>query len=127
MKKAGKIILFGVLSWLVPFVVSFFMYSKDGRPLVDIFLFQSIMVVIGSLTATTLLVFYFKKIKEGFMRQGVILGLSWLAINWILDLVILIPMSKMSLSSYFMQIGLGYLVIPIACIGFGVVLENSKK
>jgi uncharacterized membrane protein YpjA len=46
------------------------------------------------------------------------LGLLWLVVNLVLDFVILLPMSHMSLSDYIAQIGLRYLMIPIFSTGF---------
>lgn len=126
MKKILKIILFGFLSWLIPFVASFPFYTREGKLTINIFLFKSIMIVIGSISMMFLLIFYFKKIKTYYFREGVIVGSLWFGINILLDLVILIPMSGMSIPGYFMQIGLRYLVIPAMCITVGTVLTNKK-
>ena len=44
----------------------------------------------------------------------------------IILLIILIPMSKMSIKDYVVQIGLRYLMIPAISIGMGCVMRNSK-
>jgi len=125
MHKYLKIGLFGFLTWLIPFVVAFFFYSKDGQPLIDIFLFKSIMIVVSAIVGVSLLVLYFKKIKRNYVKEGVIVGLAWLAINLILDFVVLIPMSGMPLQTYFGQIGLRYLIIPVISTGMGYVAEHK--
>jgi uncharacterized membrane protein YpjA len=127
MKSLPKALLYGFFTWLVPFVAGMFFYSKDGSLLIDIFLFKSIMVVIGALTGAAFLVLYFKKVKRNFLREGVSIGLIWLAINWILDLVVLLPLAKMSIAAYFAQIGLRYLAIPVFSIAIGMVLEETRK
>lgn len=124
MNKTLKIALFGFLTWLIPFVVSFFFYSKEGQPLIDIFLFKSIMIVVGSLTAASLLVLYFRGLKKDYLKEGVIVGLAWFAINIIMDLAVLVPMSGMSIGSYFAQIGLRYIIIPIMSTAMGYVADN---
>ena len=85
------------------------------------------MIVIGALTAVYLLVRIFKDIRQDHVRQGVNVGLIWLAVNWMLDFGILIPMSGMSFENYFMEIGLRYLVIPIVAIGMGMALEQKNQ
>lgn len=50
MKKYLIIALYGFLTWLVPFVVSFFFYTQDGVLIIEEALFKSIMVVTGALT-----------------------------------------------------------------------------
>ena len=126
MNKHVRNILYGILAWLIPFVASFFFYSKEGGLTIDIFLFKSIMIVVGSISAAFLLISYFKNIKNGYLREGIIVGSTWFAINILLDLLVLIPMSGMSVADYFTQIGLRYLVIPAMCIAVGASLANKK-
>jgi hypothetical protein len=125
LNKKLKIVLFGIITWLVPFVVSFFFYSKDGQPLIDIFLFKSIMIVVGSITGATFLVLYFRELKKDYLKEGITVGLAWFAINILLDLVVLVPMSGMSIGDYLTQIGLRYLVIPTMSIAMGYVADRA--
>jgi len=125
--KYLKNILYGFLAWLIPFVASFFFYSKEGGLSIDIFLFKSIMIVIGSISAAFLLVSYFKKINTNYLREGITVGIVWFIINILLDLLILIPMSGMSIADYFTQIGVRYLVIPAMAITIGKALEDKAQ
>jgi hypothetical protein len=117
---------YGFLSWLIPFLTSFLFYTREGELTIDIFLFKSIMIVVGSVTAAFLLISYFRNIGADYLKEGVILGLTWFGINILLDLLVLIPMSEMSLEEYFAQIGLRYVVIPVMCITVGAALKNKK-
>ena len=126
MKKFLKNVLFGFLAWLIPFISAFFFYTREGKLTIDQLLFKSIMVVVGSVSAAILLVFYFKKIERSYLKEGIITGIIWFAVNILLDVLILIPMSGMSLGSYFTQIGLGYLAIPAMTIAVGAALANKK-
>lgn len=126
MKKYLKNVLYGFLAWLIPFVASFFFYSKEGLT-IDIFLFKSIMIVVGSISAAILLVLYFKKISTAYLKEGIIVGIVWFGINILLDLLILIPMSGMSIADYFTQIGIRYLVMPAMSITVGKSLENLSN
>jgi len=126
MKKYSKNAFYGFLAWLIPFVASIFFYTREGKLTIDIFLFKSIMIVIGSFSAAFLLVSYFKKINTSYFKEGIIVGLIWFGINILLDLLVLIPMSGMSIADYFTQIGLRYLVIPAMSITVGASLANRK-
>ena len=126
MNKYLRIILFGLLTWLIPFVSAFFFYTREGRLSIDIFLFKSIMIVVGSISGAILLVSYFRKINSSYFKEGVTVGFIWLGINILLDLLVLIPMSGMPIADYFTQIGLRYLVIPAMSIAMGTVLSNKK-
>ncbi|MCG2713132.1 MAG: hypothetical protein L6416_12530, partial [Candidatus Omnitrophica bacterium] len=59
--------------------------------------------------------------------EGLIIGLIWLAINLILDFIILIPMAKMNIGTYFAQVGLRYLTIPIFSITVGYLMDFQKN
>lgn len=126
MDKTIRNILYGFLAWLIPFVTAFFFYSKDGGLVIDIFLFKSIMIVVGAISGAFLLISYFKKISNSYLREGIIVGLTWFSINILLDLLVLIPMSGMSVADYFTQIGLRYLVMPVMSIMVGAALANKK-
>ncbi len=124
--KYGKNILYGFLAWLIPFVISVFFYSKEGKLSIDLLLFKSIMIAVGSISAAFLLVSYFKIINTEYFKEGIIVGATWFGINILLDLLILLPMSGMSFADYVAQIGLRYLAIPAMCIAVGTALENKK-
>ena len=126
MDKNIRNILYGFLAWLIPFVTAFFFYSKDGGLVIDIFLFKSIMIVVGAISGAFLLISYFKKISNSYLREGIIVGLTWFSINILLDLLVLIPMSGMSVADYFTHIGLRYRVMPVMSITVGAALANKK-
>lgn len=124
MNKFLKIIVYGVLVWLIPFVVSFFIYplKTSGNPL-----FESIMPLILAIIVVLMANLYLKNIQTGFLREGVIIGVSWFIINIAIDLILFLPTSpmQMSLNNYMMDIGITYLLIPVITVGFGFLL-NSK-
>ena len=127
MKAYARIVLFGILTWLIPFLAAFFFYNSKGELTVDIFLFKSIMIIVGSTTAAILLIRYFKQVSSNFQREGIRLGLFWFILNVLLDMIILIPMSEMSLPEYFAQIGIRYIVIPVMTIMVGTALANKEN
>lgn len=101
-------------------------YTAEGKLTIDIFLFKSVMIVVGSISAAVLVISYFKKIAAEYLKEGIILGFSWFSINIVLDLIVLVQIWGMSFGDYFEQIGLRYLVIPVMCIMLGKVLEDKK-
>ncbi len=126
MNKYVKNVLYGFLAWLIPFVASLFFYSGEGKLSIDIFLFKSIMIVVGSFSASILLISYFRNINVDYLKEGIIVGLLWFGINILMDLLILIPISGMSIEDYFKQIGLMDLAIPAMSIAVGTALENKN-
>lgn len=126
MNKNVRNVLYGFLAWLVPFVSSFFFFSVEGGLTIDVFLFKSIMIVVGSITAAILLVSYFKNVTTAYIKEGILVGLTWFGINILLDIMVLVPMSGMLISDYFAQIGIRYLAMPVMSIAVGVALQNKK-
>ncbi|RZN43450.1 MAG: hypothetical protein EFT35_01280 [Methanophagales archaeon ANME-1-THS] len=118
-----KMVVFGFLTWFIPFGLAFLFYTPEGELAIDIFLFKTIMMLVGAVTGATLLVLYFKGIERNYLYKGVKVGLVWFALNISMDLVVLVPMSGMSIGSYFAEIGLRYLIIPTMSIAIGYVAE----
>ena len=126
MKKYVKwIIGFGILIWLIPFLVSFVVFPlKDSnRPL-----FESIMPVVLTITVVTFSILFFKRVDKEFMKEGFIVGIVWFTISIVIDLFMFIPESSMhmSLVDYIMDIGLTYLIILVIPVGFGYILEKKN-
>ncbi len=118
--------LLGFVSWLVPFVVSFLFVDRTGQFVIPQPLFKSLMVVIFGGLGTGLLVIAFRRVPPT-PRAGLALGCYWLAINLVLDIVVLVPLVKMPAAMYFYDIGLRYLLIPVISIALGVVGERARQ
>lgn len=126
-KLIFKIILLGFMSWLIPFAASFLFYKPGGELMVPYATFKSAILIIGTMSGCYLLFRYFKHVDHDFIMNGIVVGLSWFAINILFDVIILIPMMKTSFTSYFMSIGLGYLAIPVISIAMGSLLNRNLK
>ncbi len=125
-KLVFKNIKLGFLSWLLPFALSFVFYKPSGELTVSYDLFKSLMIVFGSITGCFLLFRYFKFVAKDFIKQGVLVGISWFLINIVLDTLILLPMMGESFSNYFISIGLRYTVIPAISITMGYLLNRQS-
>jgi hypothetical protein len=112
--------LLGLISWLIPFLVSFLFFDRTGQLLIPQPLFKSLMVVIFGGLGMALLIAAFRTITPS-VTSGLALGCYWLTINLLLDLLVLIPFTKMPVTLYFQDIGLRYLLIPIMGAGMGIV------
>jgi len=84
-------------------------------------------MVVSAVFGAYLLIVYFKQLKDNFLKEGLVVGLSWLVINWLLDIIILLPLAEMSFEDWFTQIGLRYLVIPTFSISFGYIADIQFK
>ena len=125
MKSIKKTLLYGFLIWLIPFVVAFLIFPirESNRAL-----FESIMPVVITISVAFFAYQYFKKLDNNFVKEGVMLGLIWLAISFVIDLVMFMqgPM-KMTFTVYIVDIGLTYLIIPAITIGFGYLSKSKAE
>jgi hypothetical protein len=121
-----KVAAYGLLSWLVPFIASFLFFGKSGQPMLPISLIKSIMILIGASLGGVLLFRLFKEFPPS-LRSGIAIGSLWFFMNILLDLSILVPMTKMNFGKYFLEIGLRYLLIPIMAGAMGAVGSQQRQ
>jgi uncharacterized protein YacL len=118
-------ILFGILIWLIPFVFSVLIFSlrSTSRPL-----FESIMPVVLTLTVVFFSVRYFGKINREFIKEGIFVGIIWLIISLVIDLMLFMPESpmQMTLTDYIMDIGIIYLIILMIPAGSGYLMKKTR-
>ncbi len=120
-----KALLFGLLIWLVPFVVAvvIFPLRESARPL-----FESIMPVTVTAICVVCAVLYLQQCQGGYVRAGVRAGLLWFAMSILIDAPLMLfagPM-KMTIGEYFADIGLTYLIIPLITVGISVALARNE-
>ena len=122
MDRCLKILLFGILSWLIPFLVSIPLYP-EGQSILDVQVAKSILIVIGGLVGVILALRYFRDVKGDFAREGLVLGIAWFVINSVLDILVLVSLFGMDLLTWAGQIGIRYLLIPVITTGMGMAME----
>jgi hypothetical protein len=105
-----RAVLLGLLSWLIPFLVSMPLFPlKQANPP----LFEAAMTVVLLLTAGLLLRVYFggRTVSTG---EAVLVGALWLVVNLVFDYPMFSygPM-KMAAAKYYSEIGVDYLIYPV--------------
>ena len=125
MRSVKLAIIYGLLVWVIPFVVAIaiFQLRESNRPL-----FESIMPVAVASAVVLFSILYFRKLDKDFINEGIKLGVLWLVISVVIDLLMFSsgPM-KMSLALYTSDIGVTYLMMPIITGGTGYLLQAKKK
>ncbi len=126
MTSVRKAILFGFFIWLVPFVVALVIFPlrESSRSL-----FESIMPVVVATVTVTLAVRYFRQVTHDYVREGVLIGVLWLAICVLIDapLMLLSGPMQMTLGEYMGDIGLTYVIIPVITVGIGAALGGGRQ
>ena len=109
-----RTMLLGLVSWLVPFAVALplFPLKRDNAPL-----FETLMSIVTLAAAAVLLPLGFRN-RAVTVRGAVLVGVTWLAINLVLDYPMFAygPM-KMDAGRYYSEIGLAYLIFPVFAFG----------
>jgi hypothetical protein len=110
--------------WLIPFAVSvtIFPLKRSGSPL-----FDTLMSVVVVSAATLCIVLHFSERRGNLFQQAVAVGLLWMAMSQLLDLLMFSwgPM-KMSFTAYMADIGLSYVAYPILTIGAASLLTRAE-
>ena len=125
MNRYLKIGLFGFLLWLIPFAVSVLIFPlrMSQRPL-----FESIMPVVIAIWTVFFSILYLSKKKSDLLKESIFIGIAWLLISIVLDLMIFIegPL-KMPIWDYVTDIAVTYLMIPVITSGFGYLMEHRSE
>jgi len=126
MKKIPKAIVFGALTWAIPFGIGFLLFQVM---LTYKIFYKTIMLLTGSAAGIFFSILYFKELDADFLKESIIFGLIIFAINIGLDMIFLLPLMYWDISAYFLEIGLRYLNIMIFCFGIGqiLILKNVEK
>ena len=74
-------------------------------------LFESIMPVVVTVSTVLFSNLYFRNVEAGFVKEGILLGLSWLAISVVIDLLLFMQGSMQIGSASISVIGLRQLWI----------------
>lgn len=127
MKTLGFILLTGLISWLVPLLISMPFFGADGSLQMDIFLFKSVMLLVSAVAGLILVRWSFRRHWLDPLPWGVVLGSAWLVMNWILDLTVLLPLTGMPFSDWLVQVGLRYALIPSMAILAGLVVAQERS
>ncbi len=126
MKSWRKVVLFGFLVWLIPFVIAMFIFfiHDSNRAL-----FESIMAVAVTCSAIILGLKYMKTIQSDFLKVGAVLGVVWFLICILIDTPMMLlggPM-LMTFGEYMSDIGVTYLIIPVVTIGIGMAQSRGYE
>lgn len=121
-----KAITLGIIVWLVPFLSSFLFHTPSGDLVVDEVAFKTAMLLVSTLTGSMAIFYFFRSVNREFLKLGLNLGIVWLLINWLLDLLTLVLMFNEPVGTYFVNIGLRHLNIPMMTVLVGAVAARVK-
>ena len=124
MDKNAKIINYGLLVWLIPSLITVIL----GSFLAAMNIFE---IVSAAAIAVIVIIFsylYFKGITENFIKEGILIGISWLIISIVLDIILIfLGISQLTLMNYAMYVAPLYIIIPAITIGLGLYMNQKMN
>ncbi len=125
MKHWRQAILQGVMVWVIAFLAAFLIFPlrESSRPL-----FESIMPVVLAGAAAFFANRYLSGVQEDLRREGLRLGVLWMAINIAIDLPIMLSPSPMQMSpgQYVADIAVTYLLLPVVTGAMGSAAARAQ-
>lgn len=114
-KVVLKVVGWGLLAWLIPYVVSIPLFQVIGENRV---VFRSLLSVVVALSVVMAWGWYRRSATAG-LAEAVGVSLAWVAIAVGADWVGLVVPFHMDPLVYLMEVATAYLVIPIILLGQG--------
>ncbi len=91
----------------------------------DVAAFKAAMATLGTLVGGAFSGYYFLGIERDYLREAIVTAVTWMIVNWLLDVVALLPFTHQSVPQYFSEIGIEYLGMLGPLIAIGYVLEKK--
>jgi hypothetical protein len=122
-KNILKIIVFGFIVWLIPTIVTYITSFTSG-----LYLFDVVSALSIAITVIVFAYIYFKDVDSHLVREGLIIGVVWLLISIVLDIVlVLLGITKLTLTQYAVYVAPIYIIIPAVTIGFGMYIQQKNE
>lgn len=122
MRATGRRLGFAIVLWAILYVAAVPLLPLQAS---DLAAFKAAMAMLGSLLGGAFAGFYFLSIERDYLREAIVTAITWIVVNWLLDVVALLPFTKQSLPQYFMEIGIEYLGMLGPVIAIGYLLEKK--
>lgn len=121
MKDLFKKLKYGFMIWIIPFVVSFFIWDVEANaPSVSGEIFSAIMFLALSIGFAIAAYKTFGKQKKVGPKEGLRVGLIWFIELLILDLIVLVGVFGMAMADYYIMF-LSYLSIAVLATAVGYI------
>jgi hypothetical protein len=125
MKTCGRLFFFGFLSWLITFGGAM---CLSPLRIAHRTMFETMIGVVLTISTVLFTLLYFRRVQAAFVREGLLLGVAFVACNILFDLPMFLsgPM-QMPSGDYMRDIGLAYLSMPVVSVGFGYALQREHQ
>ncbi|MBM9577698.1 hypothetical protein JWG45_11220 [Leptospira sp. 201903070] len=119
-----RIFSYGIIVWVIPFVLAIPLFQLLGS---NRLFFKSILGVILALTVVVFWGLYLRTVNSDFQKHSYSASVLWLVLSIVPDLLAFIIGFKMNAFTYFTEIAISYLVIPVILIGSSWILDRKLQ
>ncbi len=119
-----KLIGYGFLVWLIPTIITSALIIFPNIT----YLFDIVSALSLIMSAALFSYLYFKDVNINFIKEGIIIGIAWLILSIVFDLImIIVGISTISLPSYALLVAPLYVIIPVITVSYGLHLDHNKN
>src|SRR5512140_235058 len=120
-----RAILYAIILWGMTFLVTFLIYPVRSD---NVTLFVTLRMLTMVSLCVFLTVMYFRDVEEHLVRDGIKLGLMWLATSILLDQGPFVwGLMHLSFLDYLTDTGISALVYPVITVGAGLLQSADKS
>ena len=124
-RQAFLLLGLGVLSWLHPFLVSVPLISPEGGPIIDVFAFKTLMLLVDGVVGAVLFAYHVPRLGENYLVGTITADVVWFVLNVGLDLIVLVALLGRPAEEWVVGTGAQYLLLPIQAAAIGFVPRPS--
>lgn len=124
MKQWLKRLAYGFVLWAILYAISIPLLPLQAS---DLAAFKAVMAMLGSLFGAGFAALYFRSITGSYLREALYTAITWVLINWLMDIVALLPFTKQTITQYFMEIGVEYLGMFGILLAIGYLLDSKSN
>ena len=118
-----KLIGYGFLVWLIPTLITSALIVFPSIA----YLFDIVSALAIIISAALFSYLYFKDVHMNFIKEGIIIGITWLILSIVFDLImIIVGVSTISLTNYAFLVAPLYVIIPVITVSYALHLDHNK-
>jgi hypothetical protein len=118
-----RIITFGILTWLIPFIAH---YAFLWLEMVDVGTYRAVVLLVGVITVTVCLVLYLPSDSWYVRAEGIIVGVVWFIVNLVLDSALHYLINDMDQLTYWTLYSWSHIHILVIAAGTGIIAEAMR-
>jgi peptidoglycan/LPS O-acetylase OafA/YrhL len=124
MKAWGRRIGYGIILWALLYAAAIPLLPLAQNSEAA---FKATIFCIASIVGGIFVTLYFSSVERDFLKEAITLAITWIIVNWALDVVALLPFTHQTIPQYFFEIGIEYLGMLGTILPVGYLLDQKTQ